>query len=278
MRIAREGGAPIWFGYSGSDAIPDKEAVLLQAQAEANHGYWKRSLQLYSEALASSNPGIHAAAEGGYLQARENLHHEHLLNRTYWLISMIVVLLIALPVIHWRAKDNRRKGRFVIEMSSKSGSDVPAELFAASLITAAQEIQDLYRMERQRSNLALGQSDGGFSFSLLTGAGNALNQIADALPEVHGVKVGKILSVVPTLFRFLVIWRLEYGIAIHEDGSGWAHATLRWRRRSVQTWVETLKVSAEDSLGESPQSAAVRELAWRMASDILSKDLVNRTA
>lgn len=269
--------SPKWFGFGWNDAIPDKEAALLQAQAEANHGYWKRSLEFYTQALASSDTRIHAAAERGYLTARENLHNEHLWKRIYWVIGVLVGFLIAAFLIERRARSNCRRGKFVIETSSKSGSDVPAEFFVASLVAAAREIQDLYKVEGQRSNLAFGQSSAGFSFSLLAGAGDALKEMADALPDVRGVKVGKILSAVPTLFRFLVIWRVEYSIAIHEDGSGWAHATLRWRGTTVQTWVETVKISAEDNPEESLQSAVVRVLAWRMASDILSKDLVNQT-
>jgi predicted MPP superfamily phosphohydrolase len=272
--------SPKWFGYTLNDVVPDKEAALLQAQAEANHGYWKRSLDFYTQALASSDARIHTEAERGYLTTRENLHAEHVRKRILWAIGVFSGLLIAswplYRFVNWRAQVNRREKKFVIETSSSSGTNTPVEFFVASLQTAAQEIQDLYRVEGQRSNLVIGQSGAGLPFSFLGGAGNALNQIADALPDVRGVKVGKILSALPTLFRFLVIWRVECGISVHEDGSGWAHATLRWRRTTVQTWVEAVKVSVEDSPEESLQSAVVRVLAWRIASDILSRDLVTQ--
>lgn len=264
-----------WFGYSNDDPVRDKDALLLQAQAEANHEYWKRALGFYTQAISSTDPEIHAAAENGYLKARENLHAAHVRNRIIWMTCVPVGLLILYLIIHLRGTVNRSSGRVVIETPSNLNADVPAEFFMAALVAAAQEIRALYQIEQQRSHLSLPGSGIDFSISVLSGAGHALQAIADSLPEVRGVKVGKILGAVPMIVRYLVKWRIEYGLAIHEDGTGWAHATLRWRWTTIATWVESVKVKAEESPQESIRSSVVRMLAWRIASDILSRNVVD---
>lgn len=269
---------PKWFTYSDSDEAPDKGAALFQAQTEASHDNWKDALSSYREALASSSPAVRAKAELGYTRARQGIYDDLWLWRI--LKGLLVVALLIVGLRLWAvftkiARTNRSQGKVVIETPSKLTKDAPVEFFAAALVCAATEIQSIYRSERDRGNTSLAEESAGYSFSLLSGAEGVLKEITGALPEIRGVKVGKLINALPSLFRFFFKWRVESGLATCDANQGYAYSTLRWRSATTAAWVESAVVASTANPQEPTQSVLLKSLAWKLASYILSKDITN---
>src|SRR5580658_2193041 len=78
---------------TATQTSPDKAEFLLQAEAEANYGYWKRALSFYGQALTSTDPGVMSNAKQGYLNARERMHLCHLIERGVWLSLFLLLVL-----------------------------------------------------------------------------------------------------------------------------------------------------------------------------------------
>jgi hypothetical protein len=273
--------APKWFGYADLDAIPDKESVLLQAETEANRGHWGRAFSFYSQALSSTDRAVHAAAEEGYFHTREQVDHSHLLKRRIWTALIILAILTIVAVISRLAVNSKRErdqGRLVIEVPTKITTDAPVELFGAALVEASEEIRGVYRKEEQRRSLGLSDEETGSLFRVLSGAGDVLKQLADSIPDVRGVKVGKIIERIPYMYRFIFKLRLECSLGIYDNGAtACVQASLWFRWRAVRTWVEWAKATEAGSAAEPTRVAAVKALAWKVASDILSRELTIKT-
>jgi hypothetical protein len=266
-----------WFGYADVDALPDKSSVLLEAEAEANRGYWERALSFYSQALSSTDPGVHSAAEHGYLYARDQMHQRHVRNRWIWVLLICCGALIIAVIVYREAKTSARErgeGRLVIETPTKMTTDAPVELFGAALVQASDEIRAIYRTEEQRRNVGPSDEGTGSLFTVLSGAGDVLKELAAALPEVRGVKVGKIVERIPFVYRYLLKLRLESSLGIYGNGStACVQASLWFRSTAVRTWVESAIASDPSSAVEPAQVSAVKALAWKLASDILSREV-----
>jgi len=273
---------PRWFGYADPDAIPDKDSILLQAETEANRRYWERALSFYSQALSSTDPGVHAAAEHGYLYARDRMHRWHMWKRVIW-GGLIFLGVLTIAVVLYRvaknSKTERDQGTFVIETPGKMTTDAPVELFGAALVQASDEIRAVYSTERLLRNVGLSDAGTGAAFTVLSGAGDVLKDIADSIPDVHGVKVGKIFERIPDIYRYIFKLRLECSLGVYDNGSSaCVHASLRFRWTAVKTWVESANAAERGSAGEPAQVTAVKALAWKLASDILSQGVTGRTA
>ena len=269
---------PKWFTYSDSDEAPDKGPALLQAQTESNYGNWNDAISSYRDALASSNSTVRTKAQLGYTRARKGVYDD----LWFWRIlkGLLVVTLLIVCLCLWAifrkiARTNRSQGKVVIETPSKLTKDAPVEFFAAALMCAANEIQSIYRSEQDRGNTSLAEESGGYSFSLLSGAEGALKEITSALPEVHGVKVGKLINALPSLFRFFLKWRVESGLATCDANQAYAYSTLRWRSATTAAWVESAVVASTANPQEPTQILLLKSLAWKLASYILSKDITN---
>jgi hypothetical protein len=272
---------PRWFGYVDPDAIPDKDAILLQAETEANRGYWERALSFYSQALSSTDPGVHAAAEHGYLYARDRMRRGHMWKRVIW-GSLIFLGVLTIAVVLYRvaknSKTERDQGAFVIESPGKMTADAPVELFGAALVQASDEIRAVYSTERLLRNVGLSDAGTGAAFTVLSGAGDVLKDIADSIPDVRGVKVGKIFERIPDIYRYIFKLRLECSLGVYDDGSSaCVQASLKFRSTVLKTWVESANAAERGSASEPAQVAAVKALAWRLASDILSQGVTGRT-
>lgn len=272
---------PRWFGYADPDALPDKESVLLQAETEANRGYWERAHSFYSQALSSTDPGVHVAAEQGYLHSRERIHLWHVTKRWIWVGVVLMVTAILAGIFYRRAKtakNERDQGSLVIEIPGKMTADAPVELFGAALVEASDEIRAVYRAEERRRNLGLSDEETGSLFRVLSGAGDVLKELADSIPDVRGVKVGKIVGRIPYIYRYVFNLRLECSLGLYDNGAtACVQASLRFRWSAARTWVEWAKASESDSPAEPTQVAVVRVLAWKVASDILSRELTTKT-
>jgi hypothetical protein len=270
---------PRWFGYADPDAVPDKDSILLQAETEANRGYWERALSFYGQALSSTDLGVHAAAEHGYLYARDRMHRWHVWKRVIWAVVILLGALMVAVFIYRRAKTatkERDEGRLVIEIPGKMTTDAPIELFGAALVAASEEIRAVYRAEQQRRNLGLSDEGTGSPFRVLSDAGDVLKELAASIPDVRGVKVGKIIERIPYLYRYFFNLRLECSLGIYDNGAtACVQASLWFRWTAVRTWVEWAKAS-ESNAAEPTQVAAVKALAWKVASDILSRELTVR--
>ena len=271
---------PRWFGYADPDAIPDKDSILLQAETEANRGYWERALSFYSQALSSTDPAVHAAAEQGYFHAREQEDQSHLLKRRIWTVLIILGVLTIVGVLSRLAensKRDRKHGRLVIETPTKMTTDAPVELFGAALVQASEEIRAVYRAERRLRNVGLSDEGTGALFTVLSGAGGVLKAVADSIPDVRGVKVGKILERIPDIYYYFFKLRLECSLGAYDNGStACLQASLRFRWTVVRTWIESANASERGSASEPAQVAAVKALAWKLASDILSQGVTGR--
>ncbi len=265
---------PKWFAFADPDTLPDKGSLLLQAQAEESHAYWARAASFYSQALTSTDPNVRAGAEQGYLNAREKIHSSHIFKKEAFAAGVLLLLF----VIGGVATVRHRRGRLVIETPSKITPDAPVDLFASAIITSALEIQATFRAEEQQRNriVSLLQDSSDQKVFMLSGGAHAIQQIADSLPDIRGVKAGNLVKALFAGFNFLFNWRIESGLAIYADGSGSAYANLRWWWSTTSTWVESVSIPATTLAEEPPRAVVIRSLAWRIASDILSKDLTSR--
>jgi len=270
---------PKWFTYPDSDRAQDKRAALFQAEAEADHNNWRDALPFYAQALSSDDATVRSRAEHGYLQARKGIHDKVIFSRILWAAKILLLLIIG--VFLWFlqkrvATQRQRQGKIVIETPSKLTKDAPIEFFAAALVSAANEIQSIYRSEQQRSNVPLAGDGASARLSLLSGAENALRELTSALPEVHGVKVGKVINALPFLLRFSFTWRVESGLAICANNEAYGHSTLRWRSATRAAWIESAIVPTSPDSQQPAQVVLLKSLAWKLASDILSRDVVDR--
>jgi hypothetical protein len=273
---------PRWFGYADPDAIPDKDSILLQAETEANRGYWERALSFYSQALSSTDPGVHAAAEHGYLYARDRMHRWHVWKRVIW-AGLIFLGGLTIAVVLYRvakiSKTERDQGTFVIETPCKMTTDAPVELFEAALVRASEEIRAVYSTEQLLRNVGLSDAGTGTAFTVLSGAGDVLKDIADSIPDIRGVKVGKVFERIPDIYRYIFKLRLECSLGVYENGSSaCVRANLRFRSIAVKTWIESANAAEHGSASEPAQVATVKALAWKLASDILSQGVTGRAA
>jgi 3',5'-cyclic AMP phosphodiesterase CpdA len=270
--------SPKWYTISASDEAPDKGATLLQAQTEADYDNWKGALSFYREALASSNPAVRAKAELGYVRARRGVDDD----LWFWRVVKGLVVLAALitALVSWHflndtAESNKTRGVIVIETPLKLTNDAPVEYFAAALVCAAKQIESIYRAEETRTSTPLAEEGSSYSLSLLSGADKALKDITSALPDIHGVKVGKLLDSLPFFHRFFLKWRIECGLGTPDANQAFAYSTLRWRWSTTAAWTESAVVAGAAESQEPSQSVLLKSLAWKLASDILSKDITN---
>jgi hypothetical protein len=272
---------PKWFTYSDSAAVPDKGDELFQAETELSYGRWNEALASYRKALVSSDSGVRGKAELGYARARKGIYSDLWLWRILKAVLLVALLAVAFglcEVIRRIAKRNRSQGRIVIEMPARLTQDAPVEFFSAALVCAANEIQSIYRSERDRGNASPAEESTSYSFSLLSGAEDALKEITSSLPDVHGVKVGKLINALPFLYRFFVKWRIESGLGTPDANQAYGYSSLRWRSTATAAWVESAVVLSTTNPQEPGPSLLIRSLAWKLASDILSKNITNNAS
>ena len=275
---ASAGGAttavPIWFGETATQASPDKAGFLLQAKAEANHGYWNRALSFYSQALTSTDPGVMAHAEQGYLNAREQMHLHHLIFRAVWLAIFLLLLL----TVWFVGVRNHRRQSLIIETPSQMTTGAPVDLFAAAVVGAVRQVQEIYHNEEQRgSNPFVGlpsKESGQTEAALLSGGEKIFQTIAGVIPDIRGVKVGTLVQSFPAAWRWICHWRVTSGLAVYADGSVSAFLAIHWRGRTVHSWVESVNGGFTAPDNEAPNAASIEELAWRVANDLVSRNLV----
>ena len=258
---------PQWFGYADLNPLPDKASALLQADAEAQYESWNQALTYYGQALSSSDATVRARAERGYLNARKQVHDGPVIK---WIERIIAGGVIVAAV--WLLLQIKIRHRsVVVENCTKITDSAPAELFGASLAAAAGEIRALYYAEQQRVNLSIGVGDAD-PLVLLSSTGKVMEDLWNSLPEVRGVKLGKIINALPFVYRYFCKLRLESGLAVYDDGTASVHAVLRWRWTTIATWVESAAISPQHALEEPPKTALARTLAWQIASAILSSN------
>jgi hypothetical protein len=264
----------MWFGDTPTQTSPDKAEFLLQAEAEANYGNWKRALSFYSQALTSTDPGVMANAKQGYLNARERMHLCHLIERAVWLS---LFLLLALTI--WCVGIvNHRRQAFIIETPSQMTAGAPVELFAAAVVGAVRQVQEIYHNEEQRGTNPLvalpSRESGTIEAVLLSGGEKIFQTIASVIPDVRGVKVGTLIQTFPAAWRWICHWRVRSGLAVYADGSASAFLALHWRGTTVHSWVESVNGGFATADHEASTTASIKELAWRLANDLVSRNLV----
>ena len=258
---------PQWFGYGDQNPLPDKAATLLQADAEARYENWSQALTYYGQALPSSDATVRARAQQGYLNARKQVHYGPVIKWIEWILGGEVAV-----VAFWLLlKIKIRHRSVVVENCSKITDSAPVELFGASLAAAAEEIRALYYAEQQRVNLDIGVGDAD-PLVLLSSTGKVMEDLSNSLPDVRGVKVGKIINALPFVYRYFFRLRLESGLAVYDDGTASVHAVLRWRWTTIATWVESVAIPPQHTLTEPPKTALARALAWQIASAMLSSN------
>lgn len=288
---------PHWLARTDSTTAADKADKLIEADAEAKAGNWAKSAETYRDALNSKDGQVRAAAQEGFYKARAQMR------KWYW------PLLETVPPLRWATRHTTvacilllcllllvlyryLRRRPIIEMPVKASADAPVEIFAAEIAVAANDVRRVYNYEALQWRM-------GFDARGLVGSSSRLIPgtaffagIADSLPDIQGVSLGKIAKLLHTIIHFFC-WRVESGLSIAQNGDITAYASLRWGWMTSGTWVESLAGSespdrprpsgtpetAQLPLPFVPGPAAnaadrLREVAWRVACDILGSTLL----
>jgi hypothetical protein len=202
------------------------------------------------------------------------MHLHHLIFRAGWL-SIFLLLLLTVWFVGVR---NHRRQSLIIETPSQMTTGAPVDLFAAAVVGAVRQVQEIYHNEEQRgSNPFVGlpsKESGQTEAVLLSGGEKIFQTIAGVIPDIRGVKVGTFVQSFPAAWRWICHWRVTSGLAVYADGSVSAFLAIHWRGRTVHSWVESVNGGFAAPDNEAPNAASIEELAWRVANDLVSRNLV----
>lgn len=268
--------------------VPDPEgmAKLIEGDQEAKDGNWEKASEAYSVALKSKNLGVRTTAQERYVQARERMRRWHwpLLRYApvrwalrHWAIIVVGILLVALVVTR---KYNRR--RLIIEPPTKVSKDAPVEIFAVALAASAEVIRQIYDYEGKRWSAGFDvRKIADPKLVALTPHTDFFLDLAGSVPDIGGIDLSRILKSIRSILRFLD-WRVESGVAVAPNGDVTGYAVIRWAWLGRGLWIESLAAtsprsqpgSARPIASEPEATARLREVAWRLASDILGSHLI----
>jgi hypothetical protein len=232
----------------------EDEARLLAAATEQRAGRWNAAAEKYLDALQKASDDKHRQlAREEYLKAADVIVsrwwrwstyfaplwwlHTHL--SAFLLLAGVIALIVLLPL--WARPGRalgavvgrlpeilrpRFSGRARILATATLTDDAPARLFAAQLPHSAQEVRRRWKR--------VGVSFLSGSTTLLSVPTALANQIATEIPEIRGVNLGKLATLILLLSQYFS-WRVESQVGFSPDsptppspGRMRAYATLRW--------------------------------------------------
>jgi 3',5'-cyclic AMP phosphodiesterase CpdA len=242
LSTGKVNAAITWWGSPTQAPVPaDKSEYLVEGVEAVKDEDWEKSAQAYRQALASSDSSTRELAKNGYENARDHLRSDfwaqsplptvaHFLRHT-WLALLLVVLLVGLVGGSvWRKIQqpyNPVKPPMLLP-PIKYTTDAPAELFAAEMIAAAEELRETFRdiSDHPYIGSAILQTP-------LLHPSHSFQVVIDSIPDVREVKLGKIAAFFVALFQYFS-WHVESGIAVYMDRAvGIAFLRRAWRTRMV---------------------------------------------
>jgi len=256
---------PEWYPFATQKPSADKSEKLIEGDENSLDGKWDKAAAAYSQALSSSDPSVRSSAERGFRSAHRNMRGygpwfwktdpylgwfvRHL--GSIFCAGLLLVICICIRSLwsskprswnplRWRTIDwQPRRGSSVVA-PAKLTPDAPAELFGAELVQYAEEARQVW--EEAATSWMVGLS----SFTL-AGSSAAFQQMADSIPDVGQIKLGKVATFFFTIFQYFG-WRVESGIALAEK-KAIGMATLRWAWVILGRWKHEAVVGGTMEIG-----------------------------
>jgi len=122
----------------------------------------------------------------------------------------------------------------------KLTNDAPSELFGAELVHYAEEARQIW--EEEASSWMVGHS----SF-VLSVSSSGFQQMADSIPDVGQIKLGKLATFLYSIYQYFG-WRVESGIGL-ANNQAFGTATLRWAWFVRGRWNHPAAVSGVMDVG-----------------------------
>jgi len=266
LSTGKVNAAITWLGSpTQAPVLADKSEYLVEGAEAVKDEDWEKSAQAYRKALASSDSSTRELAKKGYENARDHLRSDfwgqsplptvaHFL-RHMWLALLLVLLVVGLVGRSlWRKIQqpyNPAKPPMLLP-PIKYTSDAPAELFAAEMIASADELRQMFREISDNPYIGTASLQ-----TPLLHASQSFQMVIDSIPDVKGVKLGKIATFFVALFQYFS-WHVESGIAVYTDRAvGIAFLRRAWRTHMV------LRASAAIT-GPSDVVKISRDLAYNI--------------